>query len=159
MGLVEGSLEHENLTAIYTNIRLLASSVHAQPSILPSTFDHRRPRCTCITTAKCLCFKVSGEIEGGEVSSELGKWIKSRKKKDSREDDGTGASRSTQISFDLFLALVPDRTLPYPRSMRILICAILQKQKRTIPFFLFSFTLSFLIVDWVCYEDSSTLEI
>ncbi|KAK1135228.1 hypothetical protein K0M31_007999 [Melipona bicolor] len=80
MDLVEGSLEHENLTAIYANIRLLASSVHARPSsILPSTFDHALVVgvCTCITLAEWLCSKISSE--GGEVSSERGKLKKKRR--------------------------------------------------------------------------------
>ena len=74
MGLVESSLEHENLTAIYANIRLLASSVHAQPSsILPSTFDHALvvSLCTCITFAKWLCSKISSD--GGEGGVEIKK--------------------------------------------------------------------------------------
>lgn len=40
MSLVEGSFEHENLTTIYINIGLLASSAHTHPSFFvdPSTY-------------------------------------------------------------------------------------------------------------------------
>jgi len=40
MDLVEGSFERESLTTIYTNIGLLASSAHTQPSFFADPMPH-----------------------------------------------------------------------------------------------------------------------